>query len=76
MKTEKTDTGCRVICRIGDSETPLMTLSLGVADDLQAKMIRDQFLDQPELLYRSVLAILTGDAGMRRSDTQIVIDLK
>ncbi len=76
VETEKTDTGCRVTCRIGDGETPLMTLSLGVADDLQAKMIRDQFLDQPELLYRSVLAILTGDAGMRRSDTQIVIDLK
>ena len=53
-----------------------MTLKLSVADDLQAKLIREHFLDQPELLYRSVLAVLTGDAGMRRSDTQIVIDLK
>ncbi len=76
VEIEKTGAGCRVTCRIGDGAAPLMTLTLGVADDLQAKMIRDRFLDQPELLYRSVLAVLTGDAGMRRSDTQIVIDLK
>ena len=53
-----------------------MLLKLNVADELEASLIREHFLEQPELLYRSVLAILTGDAGMRRSDTQIVIDLK
>ena len=72
----KGENGCQVTCRIQDKDTSLMALTLNVADDLQAKLIKEQFLDQPELLYRSVLAILTGDAGMRRSDTQIVIDLK
>ncbi len=76
MEMEKNGLGCQVTCRIGDEKAPLMTLKLSVADDLQAKLIREHFLDQPELLYRSVLAVLTGDAGMRRSDTQIVIDLK
>lgn len=72
----KGDNGCQVTCRVQDKDTALLSLTLNVADDLQAKLIREQFLDQPELLYRSVLAILTGDAGLRRSDTQIVIDLK
>ncbi len=76
VEMEKNGLGCQVTCRIGDEKAPLMTLKLSVADDLQAKLIREHFLDQPELLYRSVLAVLTGDAGMRRSDTQIVIDLK
>ena len=76
VEKEKNGLGCQVTCRIGDEKAPLMTLKLSVADDLQAKLIREHFLDQPELLYRSVLAVLTGDAGMRRSDTQIVIDLK
>ena len=73
---EKNGTGCLVACRIGDKTDPLLTLTLNVADELQAKLIRENFLEQPELLYRSVLAILTGNAGMQRSDTQIVIDRK
>ena len=72
----KGENGCQVTCRIQDKAVFLLSLTLNVADDLQAKLIKEQFLSQPELLYRSVLAILTGDAGMRRSDTQIVIDLK
>ena len=76
VETEKNGPGCQVTCRIGDEKAPLMLLKLNVADELQASLIREHFLEQPELLYRSVLAILTGDAGMRRSDTQIVIDLK
>lgn len=76
VEIEKNGTGCLVTCRIGDKAEPLLTLSLTVADEFQAQLIRENFLEQPELLYRSVLAILTGNAGMRRSDTQIVIDIK
>ena len=53
-----------------------MSISLHVADDMQAQLVREHFLDDPTLLYRSLLAILTGDAGMKRADTQIVIELK
>ena len=76
VELEKLDHGYRVTCTIQDSASPLMSVSLRVADDMQAGLIRDNFLDDPTLLYRSLLAILTGDAGMRRADTEIAIRLK
>jgi hypothetical protein len=76
VELEKLDHGYRVTCTIQDSASPLMSVSLRVADDMQAGLIRENFLDDPTLLYRSLLAILTGDAGMRRADTEIAIRLK
>ena len=76
VELEKLDHGYRVTCTIQDSASPLMSVSLRVADDMQAGLIRENFLDDPTLLYRSLLAILTGDAGMRRADTEIALRLK
>ena len=76
VELEKLDHGYRVTCTIQDSASPLMSVALRVADDMQAGLIRENFLDDPTLLYRSLLAILTGDAGMRRADTEIAIRLK
>lgn len=76
VELEKLDHGYRVTCTIQDSASSLMSVSLRVADDMQAGLIRENFLDDPTLLYRSLLAILTGDAGMRRADTEIAIRLK
>ena len=76
VELEKLDHGYRVTCTIQDSASPLMSVSLRVADDMQAGLIRENFLNDPTLLYRSLLAILTGDAGMRRADTEIAIPLK
>ena len=76
VELEKLDHGYRVTCTIQDSASPLMSVSLRVADNMQAGLIRENFLDDPTLLYRSLLAILTGDAGMRRADTEIAIRLK
>ena len=76
VELEKLDHGYRVTCTIQDSASPLMSVSLRVADDMQAGLIRENFLDDPTLLYRSLLAILSGDAGMRRADTEIAIRLK
>ncbi|WP_457790424.1 DUF4364 family protein [Anaeromassilibacillus sp. SJQ-5] len=76
VELEKLDHGYRVTCTIQDSASPLMSVSLRVADDMQAGLIRENFLNDPTLLYRSLLAILTGDAGMRRADTEIAIRLK
>ena len=75
VELEKLDHGYRVTCTIQDSASSLMSVSLRVADDMQAGLIRENFLDDPTLLYRSLLAILTGDAGMRRADTEIAIRL-
>ncbi len=77
VSVQTDDGACTVTCAVDSTsgQAPLMTLSLRVADTAQAQMIREHFLDDPALLYRSVLAILTGDAGMRMDDRQIVIQL-
>ena len=76
MTIEKLPHGCNVTCSIDDDEHPLLSFTLRVADDLQAQMIRENFLNDPVLLYRSLLAILSGDAGVSVSETRITIDLK
>ena len=73
---EKLERGCIVNCTINDDEHPLMSLSLRVADNLQAQLIRENFLNDPVLLYRSMLAILTGDGQLSHNDTKITIQLK
>ncbi len=73
---EKLPNGYNVICTIHDAEEPLLSLTLRVADEPQAQLIREEFLNDPVLLYRSVLAILTGDAGLRRGDREINITLQ
>ena len=75
VKIVKNENGCGVTCTTYDGGRPLLKLTLQVADELQARFIRENFLNDPVLLYRSVMAVLTGDAGMTRSDTQIIIDL-
>lgn len=73
---EKLSHGYNVTCSIDDGEHPLLSFTLRVADDLQAQMIRENFLNDPVLLYRSLLAILSGDARISIGDTRITIDLK
>lgn len=67
--------GTAVTCTIRDADYPLLSLTLRVADSLQAARLREQFLQDPALLYRSVMAVLTGDARLTRNDTRIEIDL-
>lgn len=64
-----------VTCTVQDRGRPLLSVTLRVADDYQAAQIREQFLADPTLLYRSNLAVLTGDAGLRRAGSQLVIEL-
>lgn len=47
VELEKLDHGYRVTCTIQDSASPLMSVSLRVADDMQAGLIRENFLDDP-----------------------------
>ena len=73
---ERLEHGVAVTCTMNDSQEPLMSVTLRVADELQAELIKENFLNDPTLVYRSMLAVLTGDAGMERADTRIIIQLK
>ena len=72
---EKRDGGYAVTCMVGDEIAPMLTFTLLVADDRQAELVRDRFLQDPLLLYQSVIAVLTGGARFENTD-RIVIDLK
>ena len=67
--------GYEVTCTVMDGERALLSVSLRVSDPWQAEQIKEQFLTDPALLYRSNLAVLTGDANMRRAGSELVIKL-
>lgn len=69
------DGGCQVICTVLDQDKPLLSVALRVADEYQAEQIKENFLADPSFLYRGNLAVLTGDANLRRAGTQLVIKL-
>ena len=76
VRVEKRERGCVVTCDVQDAGSPLLSVSLRVADERQAALIKENFLNDPALLYQSILASLTGDAGLKRAGTQIVIKLQ
>ncbi|MBQ4333524.1 MAG: DUF4364 family protein [Clostridia bacterium] len=67
--------GYGVTCTVQDRGRDLLSVTLRVSDQWQAQQIKEQFLTDPALLYRSNLAVLTGDAGLRRAGTELVIKL-
>jgi hypothetical protein len=67
--------GYTVTCSVMDGERTLLSVTLHVSDVWQAEQIKEQFLTDPALLYRSNLAVLTGDANMRRAGSELVIKL-
>ncbi len=69
------DSGCEVTCTVLDQGRVLLAVTLRVADEFQAAQIKENFLTDPSFLYRANLAVLTGDASLRRAGTQLVIKL-
>ena len=51
--------GCMVTCTINDAGMPLMSLKLWVADNAQAKLVKERFIDAPSAVYKMVLDHLT-----------------
>lgn len=75
VTVKKLEHGRLVTCEIQDAGQPLLSFSLRVADDLQAGLIRERFLEDPTLIYSSLIALLTGDAAWKRNGRRIEIDL-
>lgn len=75
VTVEKLEHGRLVSCEILDADQPLLTFTLRVADDLQAGLIKERFLEDPTLVYSTLIALMTGDAGWKRNGKRIEIDL-
>ena len=61
VEIEHSKNGYKVTCHVSGGEMDLMSFSLYVPDFAQAKLVRKQFLNDPELVYRALLALVTGE---------------
>ena len=66
--------GFKVTCAVG-KEQPLLKFELLVGDELQAQQVRDRFLNDPLLLYQSLIGILSGGAKLNTATNHITIEL-
>ena len=57
----ETNAGFKATCRIMDRDDELMSVSVLLADRMQAESIKNQFMRDPEIIYKGMLALLTGD---------------
>jgi hypothetical protein len=69
---ENASGGLNVCCKILDMGDALLSINLFVPDKLQAEMVKKHFLANPELVYKGVLSLLTGDVEVVRD----VLELK
>lgn len=74
VKIEKNDFGYFVNCNISGGNIDLMALKLYVPDIMQANMVKENFHKDPELVYSSMLAILTHDKGLITDSLKRFID--
>ncbi len=58
---EKTDDGCNVTMQIKAGGDVIMSLTLNVADNLQAEQLKEGFLNAPAELYADIIERLTGE---------------
>ena len=65
-----------VDCRLEEAGEPLLSVSLQVTDEWQADLVEQRFRDDPALLYRAVIATLTGGTHSEQDDTRLVIDFR
>ena len=59
--SEKPGGGYDVTCTVLDGGDSLLSVGLLVPGRAQAEAVRRRFLEDPELLYKGVIALLTGD---------------
>lgn len=61
VEITKAERGYIISCSVMDREAELMTVRLMVADELQAKAVREIFLDDPSAVYAGVVELMTHD---------------
>ncbi len=71
----KLDAGVAVTCSVDRSDNPMMSFTLRVADEAQANLIRERFLDDPITVYRLMIGLLSGEAQVRKLGNRTVVDM-
>lgn len=63
---KKDSTGYTITCRIPDGQIDLFSFSLHLPDKLQVELIKENFYNDPEIIYKTTLAILTKDKDLAK----------
>ncbi len=61
VEIEKLDCSCNVTFKIESAGDTLLSLTLNVADVLQAEQLKEGFLDDPGALYSDIISRLLGE---------------
>ena len=64
VEIEKTETGYNVTLELTEAGSTMMKVTVATVDSLQANAIRENFLEDPALLYRSTFAVLNGQTEL------------
>ncbi len=67
--------GVSVTCAIDRTDHPMMSVSLRVADTMQAQLIKERFLDDPASVYRLLISLLAGEATAKTFGTRTILEL-
>lgn len=61
VEITRAEKGYCVTCHISGGDSDLMNFSLTVPDSAQAKIVKENFQESPETVYRMLLALVTGE---------------
>lgn len=64
VEIEKTETGYNVTLELTEGGGSMLKVTVATVDSLQANAIRENFLEDPTLLYRSTIAVLNGQTEL------------
>ncbi len=64
VEIKKNDKGYSVTCHVSDGEMDLLAFTLYAPDRYQANQIKKNFHRNPEIVYRAVLAAVTGSRDL------------
>ncbi len=73
VSIEQTADGFSVACRLREGDRDLLTVSLTAPDSLQAAAIKENFLNDPALFYRTTLAVLNGQVQQEEQSLRILL---
>lgn len=63
-KVEKCDGGYMLTCSVMDREKELLTIRILVSGDSEAARMKDRFINNPTVFYKTVVSLMTGDISL------------
>lgn len=64
VTVKKDKTGYTITCYIPDGQINLLSCSLHLPDKLQAEFVKENFYNDPETIYKTMLAVFTKDKDL------------